>query len=90
MLKTMAMKITEHNYDVAVSCLSAGFIQVPRSKPIGCYLVINEVDAVVFKNSGDRPWLVVVNSWMSAEIFGDMYDWVDFETDNMFVEVRRK
>ncbi len=81
MLKTMAVKITEDNYPIAVACLAAGFATYPVKEVVGCYLVINELGVDTFKHEGDRPFLVVGNSWMTEKLFNETYQFVEDMND---------
>jgi hypothetical protein len=90
MLKTMAIKITEDNYPVVAACLAAGFSAIPLKKVLGCYLVINELEVKNFSKEGDRPYLVVGNSWMTEKRFNLTYEFVDNKRDHTeFAEVTK-
>ena len=90
MLKTMAVQISENNYDIAAACLPGGFALYPLKNVLGCYLVINELDIQHFKKEGNRPYLTVSNSWETAERFHEKYSFMAKETPDKFVEVCTK
>jgi len=71
MLQTLAVKIDEDSYNIAVACLSAGFINVPKEKAIGSYLVINEPTFKLLE-SGENI-IVISNSWTSEVDFHEHY-----------------
>lgn len=89
MPKTMATKITEENYPIAVACLAAGFATIPINKVLGCYLVINELIAENMEGEGIRPYLVVGNFWMKETLFNEIYEFAAPGTEDRFVEVRK-
>ncbi len=90
MLKTMAIKITEDNYPVAVACLAAGFAALPLKKVLGGYLVINKLEVKNFSKEGTRPYLVIGNSWMTEKMFNLSYEFVENEYDHEeFAEVTK-
>lgn len=43
MIKTMAIKITEETYPIAVACLPDGFVHVKKKFVLGSFLVINDL-----------------------------------------------
>lgn len=43
MIKTMAVKITEETYPIAIACLPPGFAQTNKKCVLGSYLVINDL-----------------------------------------------
>lgn len=43
MIKTMALKITEETYPIAVACLPDGFALIRKKFVLGHYLVINDL-----------------------------------------------
>jgi len=55
MIKTMAVKITEENYPIAVACLGAGFATTNKQCTIGAYLVINDWQYPDFSQPGYIP-----------------------------------
>lgn len=95
MPKTMAVKITEANYDIAVACLRAGFAaNWPKSETLGAFLVINELKSIEASDSGishrEPPLLVISNSWMDAERFNSTYRFIDpKQKGNTFAEVEK-
>lgn len=43
MIKTMAIKITEETYPIAVACLPDGFVHTKKKFVLGSYLIINDL-----------------------------------------------
>ena len=75
-LETMALVITEKNYDIVAAVLPAGFLNVlPVSKTYGCVLVLNETHGcrLKLKDGTERFVKEIGNSWMSASDFADKY-----------------
>lgn len=68
--------INEDTYPIAVACLAAGFATIPKEKVFGNILVINHLEAVELEGEGERPYLIVTNSWMSEEVFDERYTWI--------------
>lgn len=87
MLRTMAVKISIKTYPIACACLAAGFATTPLEQVLDHYLVINELEAKRFKSEGERPILVIGNSWMSEKIFKENYKFKDEEMIDTFTEV---
>lgn len=87
-IDTMAVKITEETYPIAVACLAGGFAKFAFSKVEGRYLVINELQIKIPKKD-DRPILIVGNGWMEEDYFKKNYTFVEKETPNKFASVRK-
>jgi len=87
MPQMMAVRITKKTYPIAVACLAAGFAMIPRQRVLGAYLVINKPEAQNFGDEGERPYLVLGNSWTSKRVFFDNYKFIGKELKNEFVPV---
>lgn len=88
-VKTMALKITEKSYPVAVACLPAGFMNIAPKETFGNYLVINEV-AVESSEDGVDKILRVGNGHYEAELFKETFEFVENELKTNFTEVRHR
>lgn len=87
LLRTMAVKISKKTYPIACACLPAVFATIPLEKVLGHYLVINELEAKHIKSEGERPILIVSNTWMTEKVFEEIYLFKDAELIDIFVEV---
>ena len=92
-LKTMALVITEKNYDIVAAILPAGFLNVPLQKCLGAVLVLNDTHGrrLKLKDGTERFVKEIGNGWMSIQNFEE-----NFKTANgsklspkQFVEVKR-
>ena len=74
-LKTMALVITEKNYDIVAAILPAGFLNIPLQRCLGAVLVLNETHGrrLKLKDGTERFVKEIGNSWMSASDFADKY-----------------
>ena len=87
----MAMQINEVTYPIAVACLPGGFAaNYKESETYGCYLVINEMEAVSFQESGVRPILTIGNKWMDEMSFFKQYRFIEEKSvENQFAEIEK-
>lgn len=87
MLKTMAVKIDDDTYNLAVACLDASFISVSPTSLKDCYLIINTFDYKIFEGDAVGQYLVVRNVWCSEDIFNEKYYFVEKELPGELSEV---
>jgi len=88
MIEMLAVKIDDDSYHIAVACLPPGFINVPKSRAVGAYLVINEPTLQILENG--KELLVIANSWQSAEDFIEHYSFTsELVGDGQFSPIER-
>lgn len=87
LIKTMAVKITEKTYPVAVACLAVDFLTAPPKETYGDYLVINRVVPGTL-GSEHKKTFYMQNKNYSEEAFRASYEFVDGELKTNFAEVR--
>lgn len=87
LIKTMALKITEKSYPVAVACLSGSFAIDSPKHAMGRYLVINEVNTI---STEFEKAFALSNRLYTKEEFAEIYEFVDPELKTNFTEVRRR
>ena len=96
-IRTMAAGITEETYSIAVACLGPGFARIPKSKVLGCLLVINDYVpfTILSDKDGDdyvEAGIKLSNSWMDMSTFDRTYAPLKYDDykkllDGTFVEV---
>lgn len=84
MLKTMAVKIDDDTYNLAVACLDSGFINVSPTSLKDCYLIINCFESLHVES---KNYLIVTNYWTSEESFLVKYYFVEKELPGELSEV---
>lgn len=87
LIKTMAVKITEKTYPIAVACLAAEFLTASPKETYGHYLVINRVVPET-SETGPMKAFYMQNKTYSEEAFRASYEFVDGELKTNFAEVR--
>ena len=85
-IKTMAIRITEDTYSIAVACLPPTFAQIGKDLVFGTYLVINALDTTVDENE-QQVKLSLTNFWSTEELFLVEYDFVGPVRKTLFTEV---
>ena len=88
-ITTMAMRITEDTYPIAVACLPAVVATMPVKNVVGKYLVINDLSTRHTKDGAARFSLEVGNSWMPKRVFKDNFAFVKKELPGRFAEVKK-
>ena len=62
-IKTLACRIDENTYPIAVACLPGGFATIPFARVNGCYLVLNEITAII-RGTDTSPTAALTNGWL--------------------------
>ena len=88
-IKTLACRIDENTYPIAVACLPGGFATIPFAKVNGCYLVLNEITAIT-RGTDTSPVAALTNGWLKSYEFDSRWRlWAKDDALFPFYEVER-